>query len=144
MEPLFSLPIEPSSVGTDLVLRLADDVTIVPTTLASVIGFHALHPVVSFLDHRYSCMALGVGGNINYSADSHSIYTLSGLRDGSPAWMTSLVTRGYLEEESTLKAIAAAIPLPLWHVSVGKERRLDCGIRSDYGSGSHRSLHDAW
>ena len=144
MEPLFPLPIEPSLVGTDLVLRLADDVTIAPAALASIIGFHSLHPVVSFLDHRYSCTALDVDGNINYSADSHTIYTLSGLRNGSPAWMTSLVTWGYLEEESTLKAIAAAVPLPLWHVSVGKERCPDRGIRSDYGSGSHRSLHDAW
>jgi len=84
MEPLFSLPVEPSSVGTDLVLRLADDVTIAPAASASIIGFHSLHPVVSFLDHRYSCMALDVDGNINYSADSHSIYMLSGLCDGSP------------------------------------------------------------
>jgi len=126
-------PVDPSPAGGNLASRLADAVSLEPpapdpapattrlaaTTFYAALGFPSLHPVVSFSDHQYHCTARDAAGNINVDADSRFVYATGRLSEDGPAWSTSLITRDYLEEESTQKALAAALPLPIHNVVWG-------------------------
>jgi len=119
------------STGGDLASRLADAASVDPTASAVTIpalaatpliesvGFLALHPVLSFSDHRYGCTALDTHGDIDLSVDTHFIYALQGNTSTGTAWTTTLLTRGYLMDDNVSKAIAAAIPLPISHIIMG-------------------------
>jgi len=126
-------PANPPPAGGNLASRLTDAVSLEPpapaptlaatqlaaTPFYAAVDFPSLHPIVSFSGNQYHCTMRDAAGNIDVDADTHFIYATGRLSEDGPASVTSLVTRDYLEEESTINAMAAALPLPIWNIVWG-------------------------
>jgi hypothetical protein len=91
----------------------------VATPFYDSVGFHSMHPVLSYSNNSYACTHIAADGGIDYQADSFFIYTFGALTNDGPNWTTSLVHCEVLDDDFHAPAIANGLILPLSKIFVG-------------------------
>ena len=91
----------------------------VATPFYDSVGFHSMHPVLSYSNNSYSCTHIAADGGIDYQANTFFIYTFRVLTTDGPAWTTSLVYCEVLDDDFHALAITNGIILPLTNIIVG-------------------------
>jgi hypothetical protein len=83
------------------------------------VGFHSMHPILSYSNNSYAYTHIAADGGINYQADSFFIYAFGALTNDGSNWTTSLVHRKVLDDDFHAPAIANGLILPLSKIFVG-------------------------